>query len=141
MQTKFYLPFAMNPSGCSIYISSYKSPCRKVSLMSNFSDYKSKSSTRLGTTCIDEIRTTEEKIYVKSIPCTSPKPLTSSFALNIFLFPFPSWFIRYTQFFFIIFLPFGLSTKSHVLLSCRYCRPYSIGFFSIWWYLLCHMIP
>ena len=66
-----------------------------------------------------DILTTGEKIYVKSIPCSCPNPFVTSLSLNPCLFSFPSCFMWHTHLFFKTFLPFGHSTNSHILLSCR----------------------
>ena len=69
LHTSSYLSLTLNPSGCSMYIYSFKSLCKKVVFMSSFtSSYlnsKFKLTVNLRTTRIEDIFTTKENIFFK----------------------------------------------------------------------------
>ena len=111
LHTSSSLPLTLNPLGCSINISSFKSPCKKVVFMSSYSISKFKLAANPRTTQIEDIFTTGENISSKSIPFFWPKPFTTNLALYRYCELF-SVFNMKTHLFFIAFFPLGSFTKS-----------------------------
>jgi len=80
---KLPLPITSNPSGCSIWIPSSRSPCRNAILTSGCPVSKSRLTARLRTTQIDNIFTIGEIVSLKSIPLFWLDSLTSNQALYL----------------------------------------------------------
>ena len=81
LYTSFSLPLTLNPSGCSMYISSSKSSCKKVVFTSSCSISKFKLTANPKTTRIEDIFTTGENISSKSTFFFWPKPFKNNLAL------------------------------------------------------------
>ena len=110
--TKYSLPLIVNLSGCSIYISSTKSPWREAIFTLSCSIFRFILAAKPNTTRIEDILTTSEKISSKSMPFFRLKPFTTNLALYLGYDLFGSGFLFSTHLFFNALLPLGNSINS-----------------------------
>jgi hypothetical protein len=93
LQTLFFYLGTIQPSGCNIYISSFRSAFRKTFLTSIWCIKRLWIETKVIKTQIEEILVTSENISKKSIFYFRVKPFTTNLALYLSIEPSGKYFL------------------------------------------------
>lgn len=118
--TWFSFPLTTNPFGCSIYISSLRTPFRYADLMSMWWTSRSKCAAIASSRHKESRHATSVKVSLSSTPSVCENPLATRQAWSHFSSPRVSCFVRNTHLCLIGVWPFGRSTSTQVLLSLRH---------------------
>src|SRR6266404_3820064 len=119
LHTLCSLPAMMKPVGCSIYISSSRSPCKNTNLTSIWWISQSSSTANASKSQSDSKRATGEKVSSKSTPSIWVNPLATSLAQKR-----PSTFFLKTHLFLTTLRPLGRSVRVQTLSLARASNSY-----------------